>query len=347
MKNCWVIGGLIFIFGFSLSAAHAEKNKRPVEHVILISIDGLRPDAITNLGPKAAPTFYKIFKTGATTLNARTDFDFTVTLPDHLCMLTSLRVTGKNGHNYSINTYNGQTVHQQKGKYVPSIFDAIHEHGLRSAFFSAKSKFMLYVKSYGAKGLDGQPNVDYQGKYLIDAYELTDYNDEAIVAAFLKELTTSSEDFLFLHLSDPDKTGHTQAWNVTTGSGYMNAVKKIDKLLGKILKTIERNKKLAGKTVLIVTSDHGGFGTAHTQAGDVRDYTIPFLVWGKPVAKGVDLYVLNPGSRKNPGQVRVPYDVPGQPIRNGDAANLALSLLGLPPIPGSTINSQQDLNVFP
>ena len=58
------------------------------------------------------------------------------------------------------------------------------------------------------------------------------------------------------------------------------------------------------------------------------------------------MYKINLSSRKDPGDKNLKYESEElQPIRNGDAGNLAMSLLGLPAIEGSTINSKQDLNV--
>jgi hypothetical protein len=63
------------------------------------------------------------------------------------------------------------------------------------------------------------------------------------------------------------------------------------------------------------------------------------------VPAGGDLYAMNRTNRTAPGPKDNPPYTGKQPIRNGDAPNLALSLLGLGPIPGSTINRTQDLVV--
>ena len=60
---------------------------------------------------------------------------------------------------------------------------------------------------------------------------------------------------------------------------------------------------------------------------------------------GADLYDLVPPTRFDPGSGRPDYNTARPPLRNGGSGNLALKLLGLGPIPGSTINAAQDLRV--
>src|SRR4029077_8398377 len=98
------------------------------------------------------------------------------------------------------------------------------------------------------------------------------------------------------------------------------------------------------RTAIVLSADHGGFGTNHSDGGLVEDYTIPMFVWGAGVGRG-DLYAMNAATRTTPGTSRPDYTSAGQPIRNGDTGNLALRLLGLGPIPGSMINAKQDLHV--
>ena len=124
-----------------------------------------------------------------------------------------------------------------------------------------------------------------------------------------------------------------------------DALEKVDGLLGSIFDLVDTNPTYASKTAIILTSDHGGSGTRHGDPEDRNNYTIPFYVWGPGVTGGSDLYLLNENSRKEPGTLRPDNSAAPQPIRNGDAANLALHLLGLPAVPGSSINANQDLNV--
>lgn len=321
---------VLLALGFPSGPARGQTagQSPPFEQVILISVDGLRGDAISALGPDEAPAFYEFINDGAATLNARTDVDYTVTMPNHTCMLTGLPALGENGHGYTINDNTGRTLHDVKGRYVPGIFDVLNENHLSSALFSTKAKFMVFVKSCGLKD-----------------FSVAAISDDNMVAKFLEKLNGSAPAFLFLHISAPDKTGHLDSWSLTPGSSYLEAVKQSDVLIGKILRAIRDNPKLASTTAVIITADHGGTGSAHGDPREPLNFTIPFLVWGGAVAQGADLYALNPSTRTDPGQEQIAYGAALQPIRNGDAANLVLDLLGLPPIRGSVINSRQDLKI--
>jgi hypothetical protein len=160
-------------------------------------------------------------------------------------------------------------------------------------------------------------------------------------------MATNPFNFVFFHYQDPDTTGHSSGWSTNPTSDFAATLKDVDTQIGKILQRVATDPALRDKTAVILTADHGGHGDNHGDTDNPLDYTIPFYVWGAGVAAGGDLYTLNPTNRKAPGPASNPPYTGVQPIRNGEAANLALDLLGLGPVPGSTIDSAQDLQVAP
>ena len=127
-----------------LCVALVDAAEPQAKHVIAISVDGLRPDAITKLGPDKAPAFHALMKRGSFTFNARTDADYTVTLPNHTAMLTGRGVKGAAGHNYTHNGMPKKDLHQNKGIYLHSVFDLAHDAGLKTALVAAKAKFIVF-----------------------------------------------------------------------------------------------------------------------------------------------------------------------------------------------------------
>ena len=313
-----------------------------VRYVIHVSVDGLRPDAVERLGMKL-PAFARLRTESAWTHNARTDYDYSITLPNHTSQLTGRPVLGARGHGWTENVdpATGVTLHTHKGAYVASVFDAAHDAGLQTAAYVSKSKFSLFNVSYDeANGAPDTTGAD-DGRDKIDRF-VYDSDTEDLVAELVADLRGDPAAYTFLHIRDPDATGHVWAWNVRSGSRYMRAVRRSDARIGAILDAVESDDRLVGRTALIVTADHGG-SRRHHRADRPQHYTIPFYVWG-PGIELADLYAINP-DREDPGGERPGFETARQPVRNGDAANLALALLGLDPVPGSTIGLDAPLRV--
>lgn len=315
-------------------------------HVIHVSIDGLRPDAVTALGPEKLPNFYRMRTEGAFTDNARTDHDSTVTLPTHTCQLTGRGVNGNAGHGWRKNTNpkKGVTIASNKGAYVASVFDVAHDHGLCTGEYASKTKFSLHDISWdGENGAADAVGAD-DGRDKIDVFVCLAETGQ-LIDRLVDDMKKQPLDYAFVHLADPDVYGHSNGWDPNPGSAYSNTVIRMDRLLGRIFDMVTTNEALAGRTFIIVTADHGGHEKGHSKAELWQNYTIPFSVWGPGVEAGAALYDLNQGNRLDPGTDRPNYFASVQPIRNGDAANLSLQLLGLPPVPGSTIGQAQDIRL--
>lgn len=312
----------------------------PVNRVVAISVDGLNPTAITKLGRAKTPNFHRLMREGAYTLNARTAYEQTKTLPNHTGMLTGRRIDERRGgHGVTFNSDTGTTVHRAAGEYVSSVFDVVHDRGGSTALFTSKKKFALYKRTWNTKGRKDTVGRNH-GRAKIDRFTV-DTNNAQLVGKVTAELRKSPRTFTFVHLSLPDDVGHDKRF---MSASYLRAVQQTDRNLGKVLSTISGKPALKKHTLVILTADHGGDGGSHSKASKRANYRVPFLVWGPGVAAGKNLYTLNPTYR-SPGTKRPGYSG-RQPIRNGDLANLATDVLDLPRVPGSKFNAKRKLNVF-
>ncbi len=329
-------------------ALHSENQPSSEQSVILVSIDGLRPDAITALGPKRVPAFYRLREEGAITDNARTAITQTHTLPNHTGMVTSRLAAGLKGHGWIWNKdpLLDDNLHLNRKEYLHSVFSVAHDHGLRTALFASKTKFSLFDVSWGPQnGNLDTVGID-NGRDKIDVYQMRT-RSENLIDDLEDVMKKESFDLLMVHIRNPDTAGHGFGWTTEVPSIYMAAVMKADELLDDIFEHLEE-PHWKDRTFLVLTADHGG-PVGEKDHGDNKNpenFTIPFYVWGPGIPGGADLYQLNTDSRGDPGREN-PFPSPEYlpPIRNADSGNLCLNLLGLPPIPESTVNAKQDLKV--
>lgn len=341
-KNTVLAMAVVAVAGIAAPAFATGPNG--VDYVVYISVDGLGSSYMQNyINSNLLPNFKKFQTEGAWTINARNDYDITVTLPNHTTMVTGRGIMGTTGHNWTSNSDPavGQTIQSNKGSYVAGVFDVAHDNGLKTAMFAGKSKFSLFDTSYNAtNGALDTTGVD-NGRDKLDRYGNDGTATQVTTAFNAANNGATPYNYNFLHFADPDTAGHASGWGSTA---YQNAVVACNTALGQVFTTITNNPVMNGHTAVILSADHGGNGYDHSNAADPLDYTIPFMVWGPGVTAGADLYALNSGVRFDPLTSRPTYSG-NQPIRNGDSSNLALELLGLGAIPGSTINADQSLSV--
>ena len=347
--------------GAPLSAPPAADEPGPasIAQVVHVSVDGLRGDLLAALlerEPERFPAFARLLREGASTFDARTVVAHTNTLPNHASMLTGRAVSMGPGaplertHGWTPNgdPAPGQSLHAvpPRTDYVASVFDVVHDHGGRTGMFASKTKFSLFATSWGAElGAPDRMGEDH-GRAKIDELELRflilplGASAQPALRAFLEAQEREPFAYAFLHWLDPDAAGHFVGWE---SAAWEAAVERVDGYLGELFAALDGDARLAGRTALLLTADHGGRGRTHSPHDVLEHACVPFFVWGPGISAGADLYALNAGRRLAPGSGLPGWDARPQPVRNAEAANLALQLLGLPPVPGSLANRAQDL----
>ena len=224
-----------------------------VKHVVLISVDGLRPDAINR---DNAPHIYQLLQQGHYYTHAKT-IGRSLTLPSHASMLTGLPVD----------------IHRVvKNKPMPgymkspSIPTLLAKRDMTSAAFFSKKK-MTYLFS--------PTQTNYMFGPGINGLEEKDTTAQLTAEDFKFMWSSAGYNFSFVHLREPDRSGHAYGW---MSDDYLNrAIPSADNAVGSIIKTIQASRR-AATTLVIITADHGGKNNDHWH-GREEDQRIPWIAY--------------------------------------------------------------------
>ncbi|QEL19761.1 alkaline phosphatase family protein [Limnoglobus roseus] len=244
------------LFGVVVLATVAGGAEPPAKKLLLIGIDGCRPDALLKAD---APNLHGLRSRGAYTEAAQTG-DITVSGPGWSSMLTGV---WRDKHGVRDNSFEGKNIAD-----YPSFLDRVKtaKPELRTASFATWAPIHTHiVKSADVK--------------------LTNKTDVATAAAAVKELTEQNPDLVFVDFDDVDHAGHSHGFSPTVPE-YLKTIADTDAHVGAILKAIRARKNFANEDWLtLVTTDHGGRGKSHgANVPEIR--TIFFIVNGPSVAPG-------------------------------------------------------------
>ena len=250
------------------------------EHVVLISIDGLRPDAI---GAAKAVAMPELIRQGAYCDRAKTVRP-SLTVPGHASMLTGLDVAH---HGANWNEY------QPGNIAVPTVFSMVKKAGKSTAAIVSKPKLypllaeetldFRYVPPVPEHWDSVNPLLVKAGVRKADAGP-PDTTASGIAKVFVREWPRRKPALTFVHFRETDMSGHRYGW---MSDEYLDAVRICDRAVGSIWQAIQTSD-LKSKTVVIVTSDHGGEGRFHLD--DIpENMTIPWICMGPGVPKGLKI----------------------------------------------------------
>jgi hypothetical protein len=218
----------------------------PARRVVIISVDGLRPDAIF---PASMSNLISLMQSGVFSLGAQTVFP-SVTLVAHASMLGGVCPSK---HGVLWNEYLPERGYAQG----TNLFDLAHTAGLQTIMYVGSEKLRQLIRP---SSLDNFIYIDDSDSVLMGS----------LVANFPQDFN-----LLFIHLLATDIAGHDSGW---MSQHQLNTIRLADEALGMLLAELDA-RSLRGETLIIMTSDHGGYGGGH--GTNIReDMTIPWVAAG-------------------------------------------------------------------
>lgn len=214
--------------------------------VLILSIDGFRPDAI-QLAPM--PFLTTLLIRSAYSLNAQTVYP-SVTLVSHTSMLSG-QCPAK--HKVDWNDYIPENGYAQ----VTDLFDITHAAGMKTVMYIGKEK--LYHVTEPAS---------------LDLLKYINDRDLVITEDIIQNFPADFR-LMFIHFPTTDAMGHVYGW---LSPEQLSVLFRADQAIEKIYTELEA-RGLMNETLFIITSDHGGHATTHGSSM-YEDMTIPWIALG-------------------------------------------------------------------
>lgn len=264
MKKQYVI--LIFLFFTFLplfSHAQTPENK----HIIVIGIDGLGAKGVIDAN---TPVLDSLMKVGTYSLQAKAVIP-TVSSPNWASILMG---TKPEDHEISSNAWKRKDIEEKtycngkKGETYPTIFKVIREQ-----YPNADLACFHDWDDFGRLVEQGVPTIIADTK-----------GEDKTLAEAKRYLIANKPLFTFIHLDHVDHAGHDFAWE---SQEYIKAVEKADKMIGEVIEALKQ-AQILDNAIVIIVADHGGKGKGHGKLS-LEELTIPFIIAGKGIKKGVEL----------------------------------------------------------
>ena len=226
---------------------------RSTRQVVLLSVDGLRPDA---LPLTAMPEIDALLARGACTFEAQAVMP-TITLPCHVSMLCAVPAEG---HGVVSNEW------RPAEPPIPSLIDLAHGASLSTAAFYTWEELRDLARP-GALDVAYYHREDPQADSMLDI--------AGVAAACIAKQRPA---LAFVYLEAPDTLGHQAGW---MSARYLWSVSRVDRAIGLLTEALRSAGRL-DETIFLLTADHGGHERGH--GSDCReDLTVPWVVAGPGV----------------------------------------------------------------
>ncbi|MDF1663155.1 MAG: hemopexin repeat-containing protein [Planctomycetota bacterium] len=242
------------------------------KHVLMIGIDGCRPDALKAAN---APTLHNLINTGAYAshtriLGPRKTNSNTVSGPGWSSLMTGVWA---DKHGVNDNSFKGRNYRR-----YPHFFERLKSVRPKSFTASIASWGPIpdHLVSYANLNLKLSTKKGYHAA------------DETATKKAVGLLTKSNPDALFLYFGNLDETGHSTGFHPKNPK-YMHALETIDSQIARVLTALRARPAFDFEDwLIIVCTDHGGHKKGHGGGHKNPAINEVFLIFhGRSVKKGL------------------------------------------------------------